>query len=355
MSQVVLDNLIGLGIVAGIALFAAVLAWAFALLLERALHRRSIDGMVQCKLVRRPWVLTLSAVLAHSSRAFAFDWLSDGVMEVVSHALVVVAIIGLGWLVIRLTDALGTLYASQWDLTKDDNRKERAMLTKFRVLRRVWFGLVCLLTVGAVLFSFPSIRSLGAGLLASAGVAGIVLGIALRPTLETFLASLQVAITEPISIDDVVIVENEWGRIEEIRPTYVVVRIWDDRRLIVPLTYFINQPFQNWTRTQSQITAAVLLKLDYTTPIQALREMAGQIIQADENYDGRFWNVQVTDADDRTMTVRVLCSAADASKAWALRCAVREQLITWLQQTYPQALPRLRSDVQHRGGGSESS
>ncbi len=346
--EVLLDNLTGFGILLGIAVVGAFAAWLLILLIERLLDRRIANGVVDWKPLHRPWMLTVTAVLVHSSLGYTDPWLTNGTFEIVYRALVVIAIIGLGWLIIMVTDAASQVLSSKWDLTKEDNRKERAMVTKFRVLRRVWIALVAVVTVGAILYTFPSIRSIGAGLLASAGVAGIVLGMALRPTVETFLASIQVALTEPINIDDVVIVEGEWGRIEEIRPTYVVVRIWDDRRLIVPLTYFINQPFQNWTRMQSQIMGNVTVKVDYRTPVEPVRKKAGEIVEACAAFDGRFWNLQVSDCDDRTMTLRVLCTAADASKAWELRCEIREKLIAYLQEEMPDSLPRFRATVAQR-------
>lgn len=336
---------------AGSILGTAAFAWLAMLVVERLLQRRVADGKVNWRRMRRPVVLSSAALACYFVLPATKDGLSAGSIEILLHAMSIIAIVGIGWLVLMVTDAIGEAIAAEWDISKEDNRKERAMLTKFRVLRRVWIAIVSLCTVGAVLMTFPSIRSLGAGMLASAGVAGIVLGIALRPTLETLLASIQVALTEPMSIDDVVIVEGEWGRIEEIRPTYVVVRIWDDRRLIVPLTYFINQPFQNWTRTRAEITGVITLKLDFTTPIDAVRSKVGELVEANEDYDRRFWNVQITDADDRAMTLRVLCTAANASKAWNLRCAVREHLITWLQEQHPGALPRLRAEVDRAEDG----
>jgi len=341
--------------IAGTALVVAAVAWVAMLVIERVLKQRVADGKVNWKRMRRPVVLTASALACYFVLLGTDSGISKSSIAILSHAMAIVSIVGIGWLVLMITDAAGEAFAAEWDISKEDNRKERAMLTKFRVMRRVWIGIVSVCTVGAVLMTFPSIRSLGAGMLASAGVAGIVLGIALRPTLETLLASIQVALTEPMSIDDVVIVEGEWGRIEEIRPTYVVVRIWDDRRLIVPLTYFINQPFQNWTRTRADITGVVTVKVDYRTPVDDVRKKVGELVEADENFDGRFWNVQITDADDRSMTLRVLCTAADASRAWNLRCAVRERLITWLQQAYPESLPRLRASVDNQGevGGQD--
>lgn len=352
--EVLLDHVIGFGILLGIAIVGAFAAWLLILLAERLLHRRIANGVIDWKPIRRPWMLTLTAVLVHSSLGYTDPWLTNNTFEIVYRALVVIAIIGLGWLIIMVTDAISQVLSGKWDLTKQDNRKERAMVTKFRVLRRVWIALVALVTVGAILYTFPSIRSIGAGLLASAGVAGIVLGMALRPTVETFLASIQVALTEPINLDDVLIVEGEWGRVEEIRPTYVVLRIWDDRRLIVPLTYFISQPFQNWTRTKSEIMGNVTVKVDYRTPVAPVREKAGEIVQSCKDFDGRFWNLQVSDCDDRTMTLRVLCTAADAPKAWDLRCEVREKLIAYLQDEMPASLPRLRAEMASAGIAEDS-
>lgn len=333
-------------------LVAGVVAWLAMLIVERLLNNRVADGEINWRQMRRPAVMTAVALAVYGILPTTTRGLSDDTVALLTHAMSIIAIVGVGWLILTITDAVGQVVGNAWDINKEDNRHERSMITKFRVLRRVWIAIVAVCTVGAVLMTFPSIRSLGAGLLASAGVAGIVLGIALRPTLETFLASLQVALTEPISIDDVVIVEGEWGRIEEIRPTYVVVKIWDDRRLIVPLTYFISQPFQNWTRTRSDITGVVTLKLDFRTPIEQVREKVGGLVTDNENYDGRFWNVQITETDDRTMTLRVLCTAADASKAWNLRCEVREKLITWLQAEHPVALPRVRASVEAGASGT---
>ena len=347
------DYFTAIFILVGSAIGAAVLAWVAMLIFERLLHRRIADGSIQWKPIHRPAMLTAAALVTYGALPVVGEPFTQSSVDILLHAISIIAIVGIAWLVLAVTDAIGTIVSNEWDISKEDNRKERAMLTKFRVMRRVWVGVIVVCAVGAVLMTFPSIRQLGAGLLASAGVAGIVLGIALRPTLETFLASVQVALTEPINIDDVLIVEGEWGKVEEIRPTYVVVRIWDDRRLIVPLTYFISQPFQNWTRTRADITGVVTLKVDFRTPVEAVREKAGEFVTGSENFDGRFWNVQITDADDRTMTLRVLCTAADASKAWDLRCEVREKLIGYLQEHHPGSLPRLRAEVDHLAQGWE--
>jgi small-conductance mechanosensitive channel len=272
----------------------------------------------------------------------------------VRHAAAVFLIIAVGWLIIAVTGVARRVVEHRYRMDVADNLAARSINTKFRVLTRVLVLLVTVFTVGAVLMTFPSIRAVGAGLLASAGVAGLVIGLAARPSIETALASIQIALTEPINIDDVLIVEGEWGRVEEIRATYVVVRIWDDRRLIVPLTYFLEQPFQNWTRSSADITGVVAVTVDYRTPVDAVRAAIKPVIESHSKFDGRFWNVQITDADARGMTLRILCTAADASNAWDLRCDVREALIAWLNEHHPDCLPRVRAELALRPGESPS-
>jgi len=263
----------------------------------------------------------------------------------VRHAAVVLLIIAVGWLIIAATGVARRVVEHRYRMDVADNLSARSINTKFRVLTRVLVLLVTVSTTGLVLVTFPSVRALGAGLLASAGMAGLVIGLSARPFLETMLASIQIALTEPINIDDVLIVEGEWGRVEEIRATYVVVRIWDDRRLILPLTYFLEQPFQNWTRSAANITGVVSVTVDYRTPVDAVRAAIKPVVESHAKFDGRFWNVQITDADERGMKLRILCTAADASNAWDLRCDVREALIAWLNENHSECLPRVRAEV----------
>lgn len=338
-------------LLAAAVLIAGALAFGLMVLLGEVI-RRQIPGTTGRRL-RRPIVFGVSAVVLFLVSPLV--GLGEVALSYVHHAASVLVIIAIGWLLIASTRLLQDVIEHRYPVDIRDNRRARSVQTRFRVLRRVWIALVLLGTVGAVCFTFPSIRTLGAGLLASAGVAGLVIGIAARPFVETLLASIQIAMTEPIRLDDVVIVEGEWGRVEEIRATYVAVRIWDDRRLIVPLTYFIQQPFQNWTRTTADITGAVTLKVDFHTPVDEVREEVGRIVEGCEHWDKRFWNVQITDADDRTMTLRVLATAADASAAWDLRCQVREQLVGYLQREHPGALPRLRAVVSGDGPADADS
>jgi small-conductance mechanosensitive channel len=192
------------------------------------------------------------------------------------------------------------------------------------------------------LLSFPEARQLGASLLASAGVLGIVAGLAAKPLFSNLIAGLQLALAQPIRMDDVLIVKGEWGRVEEITGTYVVIKIWDERRLIVPLTWFIENPFENWTRTGADILGTIFLHVDYATPIEPLRQEAARLVRSFPEWDGRVFAVQVTDADERTIRVRVLVSAGDSGKAFDLRCKLREALIAFLAREYPSALPQVR-------------
>jgi small-conductance mechanosensitive channel len=203
-----------------------------------------------------------------------------------------------------------------------------------------------------MLMVFDSVRQFGASILASAGIAGIVVGFAAQKSIATLLAGFQIALTQPIRVDDVVIVENEWGRIEDITLTYVVVRIWDLRRLVVPITYFIEQPFQNWTRSSADILGTVFLHVDYSMPLDALRAELTRILTASPYWDGKVNVLQVTEAREQTLQIRALASAADASLAWDLRCEIRERLVSFVQRNYPESLPRLRFDAAPSAPGS---
>jgi len=200
--------------------------------------------------------------------------------------------------------------------------------------------------VASVLMLFEEMRRFGTSILASAGVVGIIIGFAAQKTISNLFAGFQLAMTQPIRLDDVVIVEGEWGRIEEITLTYVVIHIWDDRRLVVPLSYFIEKPFQNWTRASADLLGSVFVWVDYSLPLDETRKALKGIIESNPLWDRRFWNLQVTDATERAMQIRVLATAADSSKAWDLRCDIREKLIAYIQKNHPQSLPQLRASFE---------
>jgi hypothetical protein len=247
-------------------------------------------------------------------------------------------------MILRFTRVLDDVVEQRFRVDVADNLLARRVRTQTAVVARVVQVLVIVLAFAAMLMTFPGVRQVGASLLASAGIAGLAVGLAARPALENLFAGLQLALTQPIRIDDVVIVEGEWGRIEEIGTTYVIVRIWDLRRLVVPLRHFIEHPFQNWTRSTADLLGTVFLHTDYTLPVDELRAELHRILRGTELWDGKVWNLQVTDATERTMTLRALMSAADAGTAWDLR----ERMIEYLRREHPRALPRTRAEIDAR-------
>jgi small-conductance mechanosensitive channel len=253
-----------------------------------------------------------------------------------------------GWGLIRMINVVEDLVRNQFRINQPDNLEERKIITQFQYIKKIISLIVFFITGSFILLQFDTVRELGRGLLTSAGVAGIIIGLAAQKSIANLLAGFQLAFTQPIRIDDVVIVEGEWGRIEEITLTYVVVKIWDERRLVVPLNYFNEQPFQNWTRRSSQLLAYVYLYMDYRVPMRAMRKKLEALLENNELWDGRVNKIQMTDSKKDQIEVRILMSASDASKAWDLRCEVRESMVAFLQEEYPESLPRTR--VEFAGG-----
>ncbi len=268
------------------------------------------------------------------------------VLGPVQHVLGLGLIASIALVVILLADVFTDMISHRHAIDVADNLAARSIRTQAQVLRRIFVMLVVLITLGIMLMTFPAIRALGTSLLASAGLAGIVLGMAMRPTLASLIAGIQIALTQPIRIDDVVIVEGEWGWIEEIRATYVVVRIWDLRRMVLPLSYFIEHPFQNWTRVTADLLGTVFLYVDYTIPVDAVRQELHRILEASGIWDGKTWGLQVTNTDKDVVELRALMSAPNGPSAWDLRCHVREKMIHYLQERYPESLPKARAAVQ---------
>lgn len=261
--------------------------------------------------------------------------------------LLSIALIGIiTFLCVRLVGVAAESMINRYSVDVPDNLKARSIHTQIRVFSRILSTLVIVIGVSALLMTFPGVRQIGSSLLASAGVAGLVAGFAARPVLGNLIAGMQIALAQPIRIDDVLIVNGEWGRVEEITGSYVVIRIWDERRLIVPLEWFIQNPFENWTRTSSQIMGTIFLWVDYSLPLAPLRDELLRVCQASPDWDGRVCGLQVTDTTERAVQLRALVSAQDASKAWDLRCTVREALIAYIQENHPACLPRLRTDIE---------
>ena len=332
-----------LGIVAGAIVVALVVRFILFLILDRLARRN--PSVLKTSLTRHSkrlsaWILPLFAVLA----VLPAVPLPEKVMVALQHLTGLALIAAVAWLVALASEVTSEVIAARYRMDIVDNLLARKVQTQIRVLHRVVTFVVIVVALALMLMTFPDIRQIGTSLLASAGLAGLLVGMAMRPTLSSLIAGMQIALTQPIRIDDVVVVENEWGWIEEIESTYVVVRIWDLRRLVLPLSYFIEHPFENWTRTSSDLLAYVVFWADYTAPIDELREELTRVLKSTDKWKGEVNVLQVTDTSEHSVQIRALMDARDSSLAWDLRCYVREKLIQFLQQYHPQSLPRYRGE-----------
>ncbi len=264
---------------------------------------------------------------------------------ILRHILSLLFIGGMTWLLAAAAFVVRDLVLASYDINSRDNLQARAIHTQVNVLVKILLVVILFIGAASMLMTFEKVRQIGVSLLASAGIAGIIVGFAAQKSLATLFAGIQIALTQPIRLDDVVIVEGEWGRIEEITLTYVVVRIWDLRRLVVPITYFIEKPFQNWTRVTADILGTVHIYADYRLPVEEVRTQLHRFLQEEPEWDGKVWGLQVTGTSDRTLELRALMSAPDAGIAWNLRCSIREKLLAWLQASYPECLPRVRAEI----------
>ncbi len=270
--------------------------------------------------------------------------ISNSMSQIIRQIGLIGIVISLGWFSIGCIYVLQAVLLRKYDLHGENNVQARRVHTQFQLLRRILISFVVIITIGAVLWTFndPRIWNYGSGLLASAGVASLVLAAAAKSTASNILAGLQIALTEPIRIDDVVVVQGEWGRVEEITTSYVVIRIWDLRRLIVPLSYFIENSFQNWTRESSDIMGTAFLYVDYTIAVEELRGRLNEIVHPSSLWDGKVCGLQVTDLTDRTMELRCLMSSRTSSENFDLRCLVREGMIAYIREHHSDALPTVR-------------
>jgi small-conductance mechanosensitive channel len=312
----------------------------------------SIRGLQpDLELLRGPVLVLIPAICL--GVAIRFLGLPNELDATIGHSLTVWIIAALAWLATRLVMIGRRLIMSHYEIDVKDNLRARQVQTQLQVLERIAIFIIVVIAAAAILMTFEQVRQIGVSILASAGVIGIIVGFAAQKSIGTIIAGIQIAITQPIRLDDVVIVENEWGRIEEIALTYVVLRIWDQRRLIVPITYFIDKPFQNWTRTTAELLGTVYIYTDYTIPVERVREELGNILKNSEHWDKRVWNLQVTNLTDKTVELRAMMSAGDSSSAWSLRCQVRESLLSFLQKTFPESLPRVRVDLTREQGAGQ--
>ena len=263
----------------------------------------------------------------------------------IRHIIALVIILGLSWMLIGIVGIIKEFLLKHFNIKEKDNLQARSVYTQVSVMERIIVSVIFIVTISAMLMTFEEVRKTGMSILASAGIMGIIAGLAAQKSISALFAGIQIAITQPFRIDDVVIVEGEWGRIEEITLTYVVVKIWDERRLVLPITYFLEKPFQNWTRTTSDLLGTVFIYADYSIPVQIIRSRLEEFLKKSKLWDGRVCSLQVTNLKDSTVELRALMSSRDASDSWDLRCEIREKLLEYIQKEFPEKLPKIRLEM----------
>jgi small-conductance mechanosensitive channel len=335
------DGIIAVAILIGTIAVAYLIQRALFAFLERTFSRNN-DGIVAALLRRAAPPAGFAFPLMAALIAIPDLTFPPDVDDVLVKMAAIATVIAVAWAIIASIGLYADLVKHQYKLDVEDNLRARQVETRIDILGRTAVTIVVLIAFALAAMVFPVVRVLGTTLLASAGVAGIVLGIAARPLFENLIAGVQLALAQPIRIDDVVIVEGEYGHIEQIASTFVVVRIWDQRRMVLPLTYFIEKPFQNWTRTGSALLGTVFLYVDYSVQLQPLRDFLPKLLEAEPKWDGAVSGIQVTDAKESTVELRVLVSARNSADLFDLRCNVRERLIGFLHENHPTTLPTTR-------------
>jgi small-conductance mechanosensitive channel len=347
----IMVNLSNLLFSLGLLIAAVICGLASHFLITRLLDRWhshrpfAIRGML---LKLAYWHQPLRAILPAVFVAFVLPLLQFPPLALLllRHALRLWFIAALAWFLIRTIAMARDMILSRYDLTVSNNLDARRAYTQIRLFERVLGVIILVFTAAAMLMTFSTVRELGVSILASAGLVGLVIGFAAQRSIATLLAGMHIAITQPIRLEDAVLVEDEFGWIEEITLSYVVVRVWDQRRLIVPITHFIEKPFQNWTRKTAALTGAVYLYCDYKLPVQEIRKELRRIVESTDLWDKNVCSLQVTKATADTIELRALCSGADASRTWNLRCYVREKLIEFMQTRFADSLPRTRVELE---------
>ncbi|MEU8218957.1 mechanosensitive ion channel family protein [Micromonospora taraxaci] len=332
---------------------AALVAAAVALFLVEVVHRLTRRFGRRSQLLteltdhaHRPFQVAGTVLAVQFAVRFSTGYaVGESWRRLLLHLLVLGVIATVAWLVAALLVVVEDTALARFRVDVPDNRHARRVRTQVVMLRRLTIAVIVILTVGVMLMTFPSVRGIGAGVLTSAGVVGVVAALAAQSLLGNVFAGLQLAFSDAVRLDDVVVVEGEWGRIEELTLSYVVVQIWDDRRLILPTSYFTSKPFQNWTRTESAVLGTAEFDVDWAVPVQIMREELRRLVEGTELWDGRVCVLQVTDATGGMVRIRALVSAADAGSLWDLRCLVREHLVTWIRDNRPTAMPRVRTEL----------
>lgn len=335
-------------LVGAVVVALAVHYLVFSLLQRLALNPNRVIETSLARHGKKPakWIFPLLAVLV----VLPTVPLPDAVKGPAEHVIGLALIAAVAWVFVLMTEVFADIISARHRVDVLDNLEARRIQTQVQVLRRIFTAVVVLVAIAIMLLTIPSVRSIGASLLASAGLAGLVLGVSMKSTLGNWIAGIQIALTQPLRIEDAVIVNGEWGWIEEITTTYIVVRIWDLRRMVVPLSYFIEQPFQNWTRTSAELLGSVYLYVDYTIPVDEVRQELTRILKSTDKWLGKVNVLQVSDAKEHTVELRALMDAPDSGSAWDLRCYVRENLIKFLQERYPHSLPTMRAELRGMNG-----
>jgi small-conductance mechanosensitive channel len=346
-------------LILGGAIVAGLIAHLIIFRVVRSVFRRLTSvlpfGDIVLRRARGPLRLFVPLLAVYVALPFAEDYIPPDVQAVLDSVLNGVLVLAIAWMLVAVVMMVEDVIATRYSIESEDNLQARKIMTQVRILRRIAVVVIGVLSLGAILLQYEPFRELGTGILASAGIIGIVIGVAAQRTLGNLIAGIQIAFTQPFRVDDVVIVEGEFGWVEEITLTYVVVRVWDQRRVVVPITQFVEQPFQNWTRTSSELLGTVFLYVDHTVPFDAIRQALGEIVEASDYYDGRVWRLHVTDTTEKTVELRALMSAGSAPDLWELRCEVREKLIAHVQEHFSDALPRVRAELRGNGVGEREN
>ena len=343
MLSFVPEWLVGLCLVIGAIFIALFVHGIAARITKRALGERWPAVTLLLQRIAGPARLALC--LAAVALVLPLAPLNDVLGEQLRHFFIVAVIALIGWITVRAVDIGAARYLQRFRLDTDENFLARKHVTQVRVFKRVIDTLIIIIAVSTALMTFESVKQYGVSLFASAGAAGLILGLAARPLLSNLIAGVQIAITQPIRIEDAVIIENEWGWVEDIASTYVVIRLWDWRRMVVPLSYFIERPFQNWTRDTQSLIGAIAFHVDYCTDVSKIRQRLEQAVRESKLWDGAVVNLQVIEASPRAIELRALVSARSAPQSWDLRCEIREKLLAFIREEMPEAFPRERAMV----------
>lgn len=329
-------------VIGGSVVITLLIGWLVDLLLRRAdsrHHETPLWGLL--RRCRPPLqVVVITALLRGSYRATKIDWVREHKAGI-GQVLTLVLIGASAWLVVRIAATVVEASYSRYATGSRDPARVRRVRTQVTLIQRVVMAVVTVVAIAAMLLTFPPMRGVGTSMLASAGLLGIVAGVAAQSTLGNLFAGLQIAFGDMVRIGDTVVVDGEWGTIDEITLTFLAVRTWDERRITMPVSYFTSQPFENWSRGGVQMTGTVFFHLDHSAPVAAMREKLREILGDIAAWDGRDWSLAVTDTTPSTIQVRAVVTAKDADDIWTVRCAVREQLIGWLRDHHPYALPRI--------------